>query len=119
MNGSADIFTEIKKLRSCKPVTATSMDGIKKDIPGHFKNIYTELYNSVDDKDKLNDLASDIEDEINFTHISHVNRVTPEVVKEAAKHLKDNKTDPIYSFSSDSVKHSPDVLFEKLATAFK
>ena len=117
MNGSADIFTEIKKLRSCKPVTATSMDGIKKDIPGHFKNIYTEFYNSVDDK--LNDLASDIEDEIKFTQISYVNRVTPEVVKEAAKYLKDNKTDPIYVFSSDSVKHSPDVLFEKLATAFK
>jgi hypothetical protein len=50
---------------------------------------------------------------------SYVNRVTPEVVKEASKYLKDNKTDPIYVFSSDSVKPSPDVLFEKLATAFK
>ena len=73
----------------------------------------------MDGKDELNDLASAIEDEVNFTHISHVSRVTPEVVKEAAKYLKDNKTDPIYVFSSDLVKHSPDVLFEKLATAFK
>ena len=57
------------------------MDGIKNDIPGHFKDICSELYNSVDDKDELKNLASAIEDEVNFTHISHVNRVTPEVVR--------------------------------------
>jgi hypothetical protein len=35
------------------------------------------------------------------------------------KHLKDNKSDPIYSFSSDTMKHSPDILFEKLAAGIR
>ena len=118
-NGSGDIFCEIKKLRSCKTVAATSIDGIKDDIPDHFKSIYSDLYNSVDDKEQLANLVKSIETEVNSTHLHDVNRVTPEVVKEAAKHLKDNKSDPIYSFSSDAIKNSPDILYDKLAVIIR
>ena len=82
MNGSADIFCEIKKLRKCPPILASSMDGVKEDIPGHFKSIYSDLYNSVDDKADLEEFAKAIENEVNVTHLDDVNRVTPDVVKE-------------------------------------
>ena len=36
------------------------------------------------------------------THLNDVNRVTPDVVKEA---VKANKSDPIYPFSSYAMKH--------------
>ena len=119
VNGSGDIFSEIKKLRGSVPITATSMDGIKDDIPGHFRTIYSDLYNSVDDKEELLNLSNSVDAEVNFSHLNDVNRVTPEVVKEAAKHLKDNKTDPVYSFSSDCMKNGPDILFEKLSVAIR
>ena len=53
INGNGDIFSEIKKLRKSKPVVATSMDGVKSDIPGHFRGIFSEIYNSADDKEDL------------------------------------------------------------------
>ena len=53
------------------------MDGVKDDIPGHFKSIYSDLYNSVDDKAELEEFAKTIEDEVNVTHLTDVNRVTP------------------------------------------
>ena len=37
------------------------MDGKKDDIPGHFKNIYSKLYNSVDDKEEFLDLQEEID----------------------------------------------------------
>ena len=47
MNGNGDIFKEIKQLRKCKMKTATSIDGISDDIPGHFIQIYSKLYSEV------------------------------------------------------------------------
>ena len=49
INGDNDLFKAIKKMRRHDPPTATSIDGVKSDIPEHFKNIYSKLYNSVDD----------------------------------------------------------------------
>ena len=112
VNGSEDIFSEIKKLRGCVPITASALDSIKDDIPGHFQTNYSELYNSVDDKVELSNLAKSVDEAVNQNHINDVNKVTPEVVQEAAKQLKDNKSDPVYSFSSDSIKNGPEVLFD-------
>ena len=32
------------------------MDGVKEDIPNHFKGIYENLYNSVDDMEEMIEL---------------------------------------------------------------
>ena len=48
-----------------------------------------------------------------------VEKVTPEVVKEAASHLKDSKSDPSFSFNSDCLKHGTDQLFQKLSICLK
>ena len=95
------------------------MDGNKKDIPNHFKDIYSKLYNSVDDLENLKEMKSEIEKKINFAEIFQVDKVTPDILKEAVSNLKDNKSDPIYSFSSDCLKHGPAKLFELLATSIK
>ena len=116
VNGSSDIFDEIRRLRRSKPIVATSMDGNKDKIPGHFKNIYSNLYNSVDDKEELLDLQEEIEKSVNFSSLDDVEKVTPEVVKEAAAN---NKSDPSYSYSSDCFKHGPDQLFEVLSIAIR
>ena len=62
INGNGDIFVEIKKMRKSKPKVATSMDGVNKDIPGHFKSIFKNLYNSANDKYELLDVLKKVED---------------------------------------------------------
>ena len=84
---------------------ATSMDGVKDDISGHFKTIYSTLYNSVDDQEELMNVAQETESRINSLSNLDVEKVTPDVVKEAASHLRDSKSDPTYSFNSDCIKN--------------
>ena len=119
INGNGDIFTEIKKLRKCRPTVATSMDGEKKDIPGHFKNIFEEIYNSANDQDELKEVLLEVESKINETSLDDVDLVTADIVHQATKNLKDSKSDPQLSFSSDCIKHGPRELFEMLSIIIK
>ena len=110
---------EIKKLKAAKPTVASSMDGLKDDVAGHFKNIYSELYNSVEDREELIKIAEETESKVNSFSTIDVEKVTQEVVKEAASHLKDSKSDPTYSFNSDCIKNGSDQLFKKLSLAIR
>ena len=110
---------DIRKILKGNPVVATSMDNQQQDIPNHFKGIYSKLYNSANDGDELNAVKSEVDMKINFTQLKDVEKVTAKVVKEATGCLKDNKTDPIYSFSSDCLKSGPEVLFDHLSLAIK
>ena len=94
LNGNGDVFKEIKKLRATKPTVATIMDGVKDDISNHFKNIYSALYNSVNDAHEIVEIAAETESRINFLSLLDVEKVTPKVVKEAASNLRDSKSDP-------------------------
>ena len=53
ISGNGDLFKEIKAMRRTKPKLPDTIDGVKDDIPDHFRNIYSDLYNCVDeDEDK-------------------------------------------------------------------
>ena len=119
LNGNGEVFKEIKKLRKSAPVIASSMDGKKENIGEHFKDVYEDLYNSVDDKENVENLLEEVNNGINFTHVHDVKKVTPDLVKEAVKHLKDGKSDPVHAFSSDCIKNAPDLLFQLLAVIIK
>ena len=47
--------------------------------------------------------------------LNDVKKVTPDVISEAAKNLRDSKSDPCYNFSSDCIKNGPDSLFNILS----
>ena len=120
LNGNGELFSEIKKLRNSKPCTANSMDGVRGvGIADHFKSIYSDLYNSVDDQEELLNLCATVDDKVNVYHLHDVNKVTPDIVKEAASNLRDSKSDPTYNFSSDCIKNGPDNLFSLLSTVIK
>ena len=90
LNSDKDLFEEIKKMRRTNEVVASSMDGKTEDIPGHFKEIYSQLYNSVDDREDLEKICDTVEQKINFSSIYDVKKVTPSIVKEASKNLQPN-----------------------------
>ena len=51
--------------------------------------------------------------------IHDVEKVTPDVIKEASKHLKDEKSDPIHLFTSNCIKNAPDILFDLLSVVIQ
>ena len=110
-----DLFEEIKKLRKTKRTVATSIDGEKDDIAGHFGSIYSELYNSAEDTAEMEAVKEEVEHAINENSLIDVKKITPDIVKKAVQKLKSGKSDPTYSFSSDCFKNGPDNVYARLS----
>ena len=119
INGEGDIFREIKSLRKSAVVVSSSVDGVQEDIQEHFKGIYSNLYNNHEDGEEIKGIEVEVNSKVNQYHLKDVEKVTPELVKEAVRHLNSNKSDPIYSFSSDCLKNGPDSLFQHLSIALQ
>ena len=64
LNGGGDIFQEIKQIRNTRQVAATTIDDVKENIPDHFRTIYSDLYNSVDDEENMAKVSSEVEKRI-------------------------------------------------------
>ena len=119
LNGGTDLFKEIRKMRKSKNVVANQIDGETEDISNHFADIYKDLFKSVDDQENLKSIKETIDNGIDNKSILHVDKVTPEVIKEAVMHLNNEKSDPTFSFSSDCFKNAPDQLFLHLSNIFR
>ena len=48
-----NLFKKITSLRKTNTVVATSIDGVQENVSEHFKDIYSPLYNSVDDVENM------------------------------------------------------------------
>jgi hypothetical protein len=80
------------------------MDVVKHDIPGHFKNIFCDLYNSAEDKEDLLKVLDDLKARVDETSLHDVKLGTLDTVRQFAKNLNDSKSDPQLYFSSDCIK---------------
>ena len=114
-----DLFKEIKNLRKAKAPIANKIDGETENIEEHFAGIYKTLYNSVDDYNSLIDVANIIDSKISNKSIDEVEKVSPEIIKEALKHIKPNKSDPVHDFTSDCLKSAPNSLYLHLSNIIK
>ena len=90
-----NIFKEIKSLRKSGTEVATSIDGVTQDIPEHFGRIYSELYNSANDGEKLAEVYVRANAEVNESSQDVVSKITQDIIKSACKKLKPGKSDPI------------------------
>ena len=97
-------------------IIANSIDGV---IPGHFNDIYKNLYNSVGDSAELNEIKDEIERKVNLGSLRDVKKVTPEIIKEATANLRNSKSDPVFDFDSDCLKNAPDVLCSHIASLMR
>ena len=105
------IFEAIKKKRKCKQVIPSVIDGHDKDIPEYLASKYEKLYNSVDDKENLVFLKTDLERNIKQDDIRFIDKIDPDALKSSARKLKPGKTDPTLKITSDFLVHAPDVVF--------
>ena len=86
-------------MRKTKKPCSDTIDGVSDDIPGHFKSIYEDLYNCVEDADEIADIKVEVENKITKEALKDVKKVTPEEVMKASASLKPGKGDPEYTFS--------------------
>ena len=77
------------------------------------------MYNSCESVDEMNVIKEKLKDLIGLESMNEVNKVTPEIVKEACSRMKPGKSDVTGSFTSDTLLHGPDILFHYLAGIFR
>ena len=114
LNGNGNLFDQIKKMRKCPPTYPNSIDGIKDNIPDHFASVYKKLYNSGKDEVALNKIDEIVEKSIK-TDLDEVRKVTSNLLKDASKKLKPNKSDPLIDITTDCLINAPSILFDNLA----
>ena len=54
-----------------------------------------------------------------YLTVSEVNKVTSSIMKTSASSLSNGKSEPVYTYSSDFIKHGTEFLFEMLVVAFQ
>ena len=99
-------------MRRTNPICADIIDGVKDDIPGHFKSIYSEQHNCMDDGHEVSKISKEIEEKLMVNCLDDVKKVTGSEVKKATANLKPGKGDPTFSFSSYCIKVDSGVLAE-------
>ena len=118
-DSDVDLFKEIKSMRKAKAPTANKIDGKTEDIKEHFAGIYKTLYNSVDDYDDSMKVSYIIDSKISIDCVAEAEKVTPDIIKDAVKHIKTNKSDPVFDFTSDCLKNAPNNLYIHLSNIIK
>ena len=119
LTGDGNIFREIKATRKTKPKVANSIDGVTENIPEHFKDIYSDLFNSVDDANNMTKVSEAIARKVESKDIDDIQKVTPDIDKKAAAKLKPGKGDPVFKFSSDCLNINSERLAVLLAAIFQ
>ena len=76
-----DLFTELKKLRKCQPIVASSIDGVTDQVADYFCDIYKGLYNSANDMDDLLKICKQTEAEVDYTQAQFIRKITPDLLK--------------------------------------
>jgi endonuclease/exonuclease/phosphatase family metal-dependent hydrolase len=118
INDRGDIFKEIRKLRKSPPEMTSMIDGVTNNVEAHFAKVYEKIYNSVED-DKLAAVLGRLDKGITSESLHDVEMIQPEIIRLAICQLKNDKTDPVFQFTSDWLKAAPGNFCEHLASLFK
>ena len=114
-----DLFKLVKSMRRSDPTVASSIDGKTENIAEYFSDKYKELYSSVHDAKEIGELSQVINERINKSSVIEVNKITSTIIADAVTHLKSDKSDPIFKFTSDCMINAPTIFYEQLAHLFR
>ena len=121
LQGGVDIFTEIKKFRGKTGNCSSRIDDQigSKNIADHFADIYSQLYSRHQHGTDFEEMVDKISNDVKPESMHDVNKITPDLVKEALKSMKNGKSDAIFDFQSDCLTQGPDVLASHLANMLR
>ena len=116
-----NIFQKIKKFRGVSSSVSSRIDSEvgADNIANHFATIYRELYNRVELGDKIQEISSDIENEVDYHGQLQLDRINEELISKVLKMLKPNKCDALFDTMSDFYIHSPPDLVTHLTALVK
>ena len=109
LSGSTSIYSEVKKFRGITKTVSSRIDDIvgSENIANHFANQYSQLYNKCEHGETFEDLKSSINDNLSNDDLEDVDKVTPDLVREALKKMKSAKGDVLFEFNSDCLIYAP------------
>ena len=118
LDGSAktdDIFENIKHTRKdLNKVTANVEGETGSKAAEVFATKYRELFNSVEDSEKMEEIKESVENDIAENEENAIGYVTEDVIREAIARLKTSKSDPCSSLNTDCFKEAPPILHSSL-----
>ena len=116
LQGGVNIFQEIKKFRGKSSNCSSRIDEEvgSTNIANHFAGIYSNLYNQVEQAQKITDLQVELNSKISSADISEIDRIDENMIKMALGRMKGNKSDSIFDFQSDCLINGPPELLQHL-----
>ena len=111
-----DILKEVKTLRSPSTKSANVIDGQSNsdDIANHFKNLYSDIYNTHQDSGELNKVIEENNSSISQSDVNFLDKMTPDMVKNTILEFKNNKNDSVFDWKSNALKEGVESLAEPL-----
>ena len=83
-------------------------------IANHFKEIYTDIYNTHTDRDDLDQFIQENDNLIGQSDVELVDRISPTLVKNIILNFSNNKNDSVYDWKSDALKAGADFIVDPL-----
>ena len=123
--GSNNLVQELKNIRKggkSVPDLPNNIAGAsgEREIVSKFREVYKNLYNSWGSQDDMISIKQQVAALIQTEgSVGQVEKLTGQVVKKAACKMKPNKSDVSGSFTSDTLLHAPDAVFELLALVYR
>ena len=124
LNSPCELVKEMKRVKDCNKGEIELLEIIgnaqgEESMAELFISVYSDLYNSCSTLDKMIDLKSMVDANINDYSMVEANMIIGDVGKSAASKLRPNKCNISGSFTSDSIHNSPDILFELIALLYR
>ena len=121
ISGGVNIFKEIRKHRgSVKNFSSRIDNQVGADnIAREFSDIYSKLYNQHVNGAELADTSASVSASLGSWSMIDADRITVDVVREALKKMKNNKSDAQFNIQSDCLTQGPDLLVEHLTNLLK
>ena len=119
MEGDRDMFEELSRIKKSGTAGPSKMDGKTSgdDIADHFGEIYKNIYNREGSEEPLKDLLDEVSTKCCSSDLELVNKVNSALIKRIVKEkLKCSKTDPEFDITTDALKNSPEMLFNRIAS---
>ena len=111
-NKVSDILQEIKATRSKNTQVPSVIDGFNtsEDIANNFRDIYSNIYNTHNDRAELDEFIEENNNNISQSDIELVDKITPEMVKRHILKFSNSKNDSLFDWKSDALKAGVDSL---------
>ena len=118
---ATDILKTLKKQRCPKQLRTDTIDNISgpKLISETFSEQYKHIYNKHVDRENLSRIINSVSTNISNADITWTDKITPSLVKKLIGNLKSGKNDEYFSFKSDALKNSMELVSSPLAKILK